>query len=136
MSRLHVKRMLVAFEVAPERRQQSSEWMIKQEQVNNEITSYHPLKDDVDLIEEGSLLSILFEADNKFYTCKVIKIEGFLFTLKYEEDEEKETLIRSGNNLYEWKSSMDEVGVEQRSQWRHLSDGSVVETHSTVWRFS
>lgn len=140
MSRLHVKQMLVAFEVAPERRQpETLNWMIQQarEKVDDGIIQHsHCIKDHVDLIEVGSILSILFEADNKFYTCMVIKIKGPLYTLKYEEDHEEETLIRFGDNLFEWKSSMDQVDVAQRPQWRHLSDGSVVETNCTVWRFT
>ena len=46
------------------------------------------------------------------------------YELKYY-DNTKETLIRINNNLYEWKSSMDEVEVSQRWQWRELSDVSV-----------
>ena len=117
MSRLHVKQMLVAFEVAPERRQpETLNWMIQQarEKVDNGIIQHsHCIKDHVDLIEVGSILSILFEADNKFYTCMVIKIKGPLYTLKYEEDHEEETLIRFGDNLFEWKSSMDQVDAAQ-----------------------
>ena len=48
------------------------------------------------------------------------------YELKYY-DNTKETLIRINNNLYEWKSSMDEVEVSQRWQWRELSDVSVAE---------
>ena len=92
----------------------------------------------------GSTLSILFEKDNKFYRGTVIGIDGNKYTLRYDYDKTEETMIRIGDNLHEWKSSVDQINHFSctslvDTSWRWVSEDDdnfeLFEVNATVWNW-